>query len=147
MPSEATNKATRRQWRELGFFYSRDDSTKVWELRGSKTGLLRFRDELLAYSADPRYKVKAEHEHYGPYAYLKVMTWPETSIDQRTIRGPLGELARLAGIIETKLADAEPNSVIRIREEFAKDSPYSIVLSIQEDGFDPASADPRLPPI
>jgi hypothetical protein len=36
MPSEATNRATRREWRELGFFYLRDDRTKVWTLAGSR---------------------------------------------------------------------------------------------------------------
>jgi hypothetical protein len=40
MPSEATNRATRREWRELGFFYLRDDRTKVWTLAGSRAGLL-----------------------------------------------------------------------------------------------------------
>jgi len=42
MPSEATNNATRREWRELGFFYDRDDENKVWRLTGSRAGLLRF---------------------------------------------------------------------------------------------------------
>ena len=70
MPSDATNRATRREWRELGFFYDRDDGTKVWKLTGSRVGLLRFRDALLSYVADPRNALKSEHEHYGPYALV-----------------------------------------------------------------------------
>src|SRR5437773_4027209 len=81
MPSDAANKATRREWRELGFFYDRDDQTRVWKLTSSRAGLLGFRDALLSYVADPRNALKSEHEHYGPYSYLEVMTWPEAGFD------------------------------------------------------------------
>jgi hypothetical protein len=146
MPSDATNSATRREWRELGFFYDRDDQTKVWKLTGSRAGLLRFRDELLSYVANPSNASKSEHEHYGPYFYLEIMTWPEAGFDEHAIRGSLEDLARLAAIIEAKLATSLPGSSIQIREEFAADSPYSLVLEIRKDGFDPASADPQLLP-
>ena len=79
MPSDATNQSTRREWRELGFFYDRDDQAKVWQLTGSRAGLLRFRDVLRSYAADPGNDLKSEHQHYGPYGYLEVMTWPEAS--------------------------------------------------------------------
>src|ERR1700730_6781872 len=108
MPSDATNRATRREWRELGFFYDRDNQTKVWKLTGSRAGLLRFRDALLAYVADPRNALKSEHEHYGPYAYLELMTSPEAGFDDHAIRGPLADLGRLASIIESKLAQSRP---------------------------------------
>ena len=141
MPSDATNKATRREWRELGFFYDRDDQTMVWKLTGSRAGLLRFRDALLSYVADPRNTLKSEHEHYGPYLYLEVMTWPEAGFDAHAIRGPLADLTRLAKLIEGKLATARPGSSVLIKEEFALDSPYALVLDLREDGFDPATAD------
>jgi hypothetical protein len=145
MPSDATNQATRREWRELGFFYDRDDKAKVWQLIGSRAGLLRFRDALCSYAADPRNELKSEHEHYGPYGYLEVMTWPEAGFDDHAIRGSLADIARLATVIENKLAAALPGSTIRIREEFAADSPYGLILEVREDGFDPASADQALP--
>jgi len=144
MPSETTNRATRREWRELGFFYQRDDQAKLWKLTGSRSGLLRFRDALIDYAACPENDVESEHEHYGPYAYLKVMTCPEAGFDSDAIRGPLADLARLAKIIEVKLATASPGSSIPIREEFAAYSPYSLVLDLREYGFDPATADPCL---
>jgi hypothetical protein len=144
MPSEATNRATRREWRELGFFYDRDDRNKVWTLTGSRAGLLRFRDALLSYVADPRNALKSEHAHYGPYSYLEVMTWPEAGFDHHAIRGPVADLARLSALIEAKLAIARPGSMVRIQEEFAPDSPYALVLDLREDGFDPAAADPLL---
>ncbi len=133
-----------KEWRELGFFYDCDDQTRVWKLTGSRAGLLRFRDALLAYVADPRNKMTSEHEHYGPYMYLKVMTWPEAGFDSDAIRGPLADLERLAKVIAAKLAKARPGSSVQIQEEFAVDSPYALVLDLREDGFDPATADPLL---
>jgi hypothetical protein len=90
--------------------------------------------------------MKSEHEHYGPYMYLEVMRWPEAAFDEHAIRGSLADLARLARIIESKVVVALPGSSVTIREEFAPDSPYSLVLDVREDGFDPASADTALPP-
>jgi hypothetical protein len=145
MPSDATNKATKREWRELGFFYDRDDETRIWKLTGSRAGLLGFRDALLSYVADSRNALESEHEHYGPYKYLEIMTWPEAGFDDHAIRGSLTDLARLAKLIEAKLVAARPGSSIRIHEEFAANSPYALVLDLREDGFDPASADPLLP--
>jgi hypothetical protein len=145
MPSDAVNKVTRREWRELGFFYIRDDQARNWKLTGSRAGLLHFRDALLSYVADPRNELKSEHEHYGPYSYLEVMTWPEAGFDGHAIRGPLADLARLAKLIEAKLATASPGSSLVIQEEFAADSPYALILDLREDGFDPATADPVLP--
>jgi hypothetical protein len=146
MPSEAVNKATRREWRDLGFYHDRDDQRQEWRLIGSRAGLLRFKDALLRYAADPRNAEIAEHEHFGPYMYLEVMTWPEPGFDDHAIRGPLPDLARLARLIETKVAEAPPGSQIQIREEFAPNSPYSLILDVRSDGFDPAKADSALPP-
>ena len=144
MPSEATNNATRREWRELGFFYDRDDDNKVWRLTGSRAGLLRFRDALLSYVTDPRNASDSEHEHYGPYSYLKVMTSPNAGFDGHAIHGSVSDIRRLSGLIEAKLAAARPGATVRIREDFALDSPYALVLDLREDGFDPAAADPLL---
>jgi hypothetical protein len=69
------------------------------------------------------------------------MTWPEARFDGHAIRGPLADLARLAKLIEAKLSVVRPCSYVLIREEFAVDSPYSLVLDVREDRFDPATAD------
>ena len=145
MPSDATNEMTKQEWRELGFFYDCDDQKKVWTLTGSRTGLLRFRDALLSYVADPRKAQKSEHEHYGPYMYLVVMTWPETGIDGHAIFGSLADLARLAKLVEAKLVAAQAGSSFVIREEFAADSAYALAFDLREEGFDPATADTLLP--
>jgi hypothetical protein len=57
----------------------------------------------------------------------------------RDFAGSLADIARLATVIESKLAAAQPGSTIRIQEEFAEDSPYGLILEVKEDGFDPAS--------
>src|SRR5258706_1553818 len=145
MPSDEVNKQTHAEWQALGFFYDRDDEAKVWKLIGSRADLLRFRDALLAYVNNPHSAIESEHEHYGPYMYLKIMTWQEAGFDNNAIRGPLADLLRLAKLVETKLAKAQAGSVFRIQDEFIRHSPYALVLEVREDGFDPATADQLLP--
>jgi hypothetical protein len=145
MPSEPTNEPTRREWRELGFFYDMDEAAREWRLVGSRSGLLRLRDLLLAYTADARNQSVGEHEHYGPYQYLKVTTCPEPSFDDQGVRGSPGDLERLARLVEASLQDARAGSRIRIREGFAAESPYTLVLEVRPDDFDPSAADSALP--
>ncbi len=145
MPSDAVNRMTRKEWRDLGFFYDRDDHKKEWRLVGSRSGLLRFRELLLDYIADPMNAKESEHEHYGPYMYLEVMTWPKAGFDDHAIRGTLVDFKRLAALADSKLSTASPGSTVRIRGEFSEDSPYSLVLEVRDEGFDPASVDPMLP--
>jgi hypothetical protein len=141
---ERLKEQTRSEWRALGFFYDRDDNSKEWLLIGSRAGLLRFAALLRAYVADPRNEMKSEHEHYGPYMYLEVMTWPETGMDDHTIHGPLDQLQRLAILVDEKVSDLEPGTKARIRDEFAPGAEYSLVLDLRPDNFDPASTDTGL---
>jgi hypothetical protein len=145
MPSDAANEMTRKEWRELGFFYDRNDQQKEWRLIGSRSGLLRFRDALLEYAEDSSNDYQSEHEHYGPYWYLEIMTWPEPGFDDHAIHGSLADLKRLAVIIENRLATARVGDSVCIRDEFAANTPYALILELREDGFDPAQADPMLP--
>jgi len=135
---------TRREWRELGFFYDRDDASKEWRLVGSREGLRRFSDPLRSYASDPRNEVKSEHEHYGPYMYLEVMTWPEAGIDDHAIRGPLNAIDDLASLVDAKVAAMKPGGNVRIGEDFAAGTPYTLVLDLRQDDFDPSSLDPNL---
>jgi hypothetical protein len=135
---------TRSEWRELGFFYDRDESSKEWLLIGSRAGLLRFPALLHGYVADSRNEVKSEHEHYGPYMYLEVMTWPDAGIDGHSIHGSLKDLGRLAALVEERLSGLTPGHRVRIREEFASTAEYTLVIELRDDGFDPASVDANL---
>jgi hypothetical protein len=144
MPSEAVNDATRKEWRNLGFFYDRSDDTKEWRLVGSRSGLLMFCDLLLRYVGNPRNAANSEHDHYGPYMYLEIMTATKPGIDRHAIYGALQDLRRLASLIEAKLKNTGAGSVLRIREEFAGNCEYALLLDVRDESFDPASCDPEL---
>jgi hypothetical protein len=144
MPSDDIKKSTQQEWRDLGFFYHRDDRQKTWRLVGSRLGLLRFRDALLEYVDNPGNSYESEHEHYGPYLYLEIMTWHQSGFDSHSIHGSFAELRRLAAIIDAKVTVAQAGEAICIHDEFAMNSPYSMILEVREDGFDPAQADPNL---
>ena len=52
---------------------------------------------------------------------------------------------RTASDIEAKLTTAQPGDEICIRDEFAPNTPYALVLEVSKDRFDPAEAYPNLP--
>jgi hypothetical protein len=139
--AEMTEEQIKQKWRELGFFCELDDGRKIWTLTGSRAGLLFFPDILLGYVADPANATDGNHRNYGPYGSLEIMTWPEAGFDSHAIRGSLAALAHLADLVGAKLAFAEPGSPIMIREEFAPESRYTLLLDVRADGFDPASTD------
>ena len=142
MPSPAMNEATRRDWRELGFYYERDDATQTWRLLGTQRGLLGFAASLREYAADETKSQVSEHEHFGPYMYLEVGTWPTPEITDHWIAGPLEAIAALADHIEGKISSAQPIAVLKVRDAFAPSSPYEFQLELQPESFDPALADP-----
>jgi len=143
-PSETTDVATQREWRELGFYYELDDEARQWRFVGSKAGLARFQEALLAYVADPRNNSDSEHEHYGPYMYLEVMTWREAGADGHSIHGTIDDLRRLAGLIGERLASTHPGDHFVIGPEYSPSAKYSMRFDVMEDGFDPVAADAHL---
>ena len=140
-PAALTDEQIKQQWRKLGFFCELDDEKKNWHLTGSRAGLLYFPDLLLGYVNDPQNGASGTQKHYGPYGSLEIMTYPDAGIDGNAIRGSLDDLTRLAELVEAKLATAEVGSPIVIREEFAPQARYSLVLDVRPDGFDPSSMD------
>ena len=135
-----TEEQIKQKWRDLGFFCELDHQDKLWTLTGSLRGLLFFPDLLLGYIADPDNARDGTKKKYGPYGTLEVMTWPEPGFGN-SIRGSATALAHLAELVDAKLASAQAGDQIRIREEYASDNPYTLLLDIRPDGFDPASAD------
>jgi hypothetical protein len=138
---EMTDDHIKSAWRKLGFFCELDAGKKVWVLTGSRAGLLYFPDLLLGYVADPKNAANGALEHYGPYGSLEVMTWMEPGLDGNAIRGSLVDLERLASLVETQLATAQPGEQLKIREDYAANSLYGLVLDVRADGFDPSSTD------
>src|SRR5689334_3565960 len=136
-----TEDQIKQSWRKLGFFCEVDAEKRLWTLTGSRAGLLYFPDLLLGYVNDPKNAADREHQHFGPYGSLEIMTYPEAGFDGHAIRGSLAALTHLAELVEQKLAIAEPGEQIKIREDFAPNSPFALLLDVRADGFDPAAAD------
>ena len=143
MPSEKTNTVTRQEWRDLGFFYDRDDDAKEWRIAGSKSGLGKLAAAISKFALDPRNHKKSEHDHLGPYMYLEIGCWPEPQITGHWIAGPLSLLEDLAISIREKVAAAHEGSVILLRDSFAPGSPYELRIEVKAEAFDPARADPN----
>ena len=141
MLSEEQLNDIRDAWRGLGFHYDRDDAAKQWNFIGSGTGLFRFVSVLREYVADARNRKIGEHEHYGPYMYLKIVTRDKAGMDGGSIHGSLEDLARLADLVENAANRLKPGEAATIREEYAADAEYSMILELREDGFDPSSKD------
>ena len=127
-------------WRQLGFYCHHDSSSREYRLVGSPSGLRRFADLLRAYVADPRNATISEHEHYGPYG-LEIMTWSQPGIDDHAIFGPLAKLAELADMVEDRLGRARPGESVSVRDGFAPDAPFDLILDVRAEGFDPPSAE------
>jgi hypothetical protein len=144
MTTEQMNQVTREEWRELGFFYDFDKENSRWRLIGSRGGLLKFRDILNAYADDSRNQQISEHEHYGPYFYLKLMTWEGAEITENAICGTPSDFRRLAKIVENKLNACSAGSTFTIGDEYAEGNLAMIEFEVCEEGFDPASADTLL---
>ena len=139
---EELDELTLEEWRDLGFFYDQDKEAKCWRLIGSREGLLRFSKILNDYVADERNAALSEHEHYGPYWYLKVITWNKALITQDDISGTLDDLRRLAEITKKHLENAHPGDAFEIDKEYAPNNEYKLRFEVREDGFDPAEEDP-----
>jgi hypothetical protein len=141
VPSEDINAVTRSEWRSLGFFYERDDGLKKWRILGTANGLREFAHQIRLYAKNPKSKEISEHEHFGPYQYLKIGTWHRAEITQDWIAGPIESLERLASEIDLYAIRSGTVNLFNLRPVFAPGSPYELSLELQPDDFDPALAD------
>jgi len=111
-PIAMTDDSIRQEWRKLGFYCEMDREKKLWTLTGSRAGLLYFPDLLLGYVADPKNAADSEHEHYGPYGTLEIMTWPDAGFDSHAIRGSLVALAHLATVLADHVTERTPDRLV-----------------------------------
>lgn len=144
MPTDEMNQITQEEWRALGFFYDFDKNDSCWLLIGSRSGLHKFCDILNAFANDPSNEQISEHKHYGPYWYLKLMTWEEAEITEQAICGMPSDFKRLAEIIGRKLDSCVAGNKFSIGNEYAEGSKTILEFEVQEEEFDPSSADPLL---
>ena len=142
MASEATNEATRRAWRELGFFCGRNTAAKEWRIVGSVQGLRKFAAEIRSYASNPAHDRLSEYTHFGPAMNLEIGTSHQTEITEQWIGGPLVDLLRLATLIEQSAQNNVVGKRIALRSNFSPMAPYELILDVRDDAFDPALADP-----
>ena len=141
MTTEELNEQTKEEWRELGFFYDFDKTNSYWRLIGSRQGLIKFCEMLSDYANDERNAPLSEHEHYGPYWYLKLTTWNEPQITSDAIAGTLEDFKRLSKLIKQKLENASIGDKIIIDSDYSPLNEAKLILEVKEDDFDAAEAD------
>lgn len=134
----------REEWRELGFYYDRDDETKIWNIYGDRSGLNNLCVIIEEYISTKENEGLGEHEHLGPYQYLKIVTSNEPMITKQGIFGSFSDLKSFAKLFKSKLDQGSVNGQFTIGNEFAKSCEYWMVFHVMPDGFDPVSMDERL---
>jgi len=132
---------TRKEWRDLGFFYVSSESNKAWSLHGSQNGLLNLAGEIRTFCG--KNEIFGEHEHLLPHWYLTLTFDEHLDINGRGIQGRKSDFLALASNIEKVLFDCKIGDTIDV-SEFIDNSSYKMVLSICEAKFDPSTLDPQL---
>ena len=134
------------EWRQLGFYYELYENGDVhqWRFFGSKSGFQRFSSLLHKYADDPVNVNLSEHEHYGPYYYLKVMTSDQERITADMFEVTIQGARQLADIILRKTQSHAPGETFSIESEFGKNNTASALFFIMDERFDPASLDRSL---
>jgi hypothetical protein len=132
------------EWRELGFYYDFDERLSVnqWRFYGSKKGLENFVKLLDEYTSDQTNNKLFEHEHYGPYSCLKIITLEEESvINDNAIGGTFEELKKLRNIIADKISKTRPGQTFNIDKDFGTDNKATAKFFVMAEDFDPVSMD------
>lgn len=130
-------------WRDLGIYYDLDDRVSVnqWRLYGSRKGIETFAAAILEYGNNPRNAGLSEHEHYGPYSYLKIVTWNKPVFTANAWNGTIPDLKLLAELILSKLAVVQTGQTFSIDQEYGVDNEVTVKFFVMHDDFDPVSMD------
>jgi hypothetical protein len=133
----------KQEWRDLRFYYELEEYNdfKQWRFYGSKSGLLNFINLLEIYTANKANDKISEHDYYGPYHYLKIMTWDKPKITENYFAGTMEDLNNLAGIITSKLNAVGVGHTFVISKEYGESNTASARFFIMADDFDPVSMD------
>jgi hypothetical protein len=111
---------------------------------GSKAGFDRFASLLIDYAKDPVNKMLSEHEHYGPYHYLKVTTSNQNRITKDMFEVTIPGAVRLAEQIRKGTYSHSPGQTFSIGEDFGTDNTASTLFFVINDSFDPPTLDSSL---
>ena len=132
------------EWRELKFYYDFDERPSVnqWRFYGSKQGLLNFVKLMDTYVNNHNNDKLFEHEHYGPYMYLKIITLEDESvINDNAIGGTINDLKNLKDLIAFKIGTSFPGQTFTIDKEFGINNTATAKFFVMADNFDSISMD------
>ena len=128
------------EWNDLGFWYDVTPA-RGWIIRGSHAGLEKFAALLDRYAVEPRNTKLSEHDHWGPYMYLKVVTWSSSEINQDGIYGTLPDIVRLAVLVRERIASCSPGNSFALAQAFSAASSTELTLVCEPESFSPGAYD------
>jgi len=131
----------KEEWRMFGFYYDTDTANKKWIFIGSKLGLEQFSIYIHRFLNSGTRMFTSQHDHLGPYGYLKIMVYDPPNITENHICGSIQELERLGELIEKRIKESKPGDIFTIRDEYYESCEFSLEFRVKEYGFDPATAD------
>jgi hypothetical protein len=131
------------EWRALGFYYElvENKNRNEWHFYGSRQGLQHFLELLDEYTNNPANDVDSEHQHYGPYNYLKIMTWHKPTITPNYIAGTITDLKTFRSILADKMDQTQSGQSFSIDEEYGADNTATLIFFVMEKDFDPVQLD------
>ena len=133
----------KEEWRSLRFYYETDESDNIanWKFYGSRAGLCRFANILDQYVSNEGNDAISEHDHYGPYQYLKIMTWDKPEITKNYIGGTFNDLKFLKNIFTDKLNKTKAGQTFTIGSEYGTTNKGVLEFFVMNNDFDPVSMD------
>ena len=142
--SREMKEEARREWRELGFYFTYEEAARRWLFMGSRSGLAKLCRILTNYSADPKHEQISEHEHLGPYQDLKLVTWHAPEIREDGLYGRPSDFVRLAGaLVEASRSGAGTRLLGSVFLQ-GKKAGSEIEVRVATDDFDPAAEDANI---
>ena len=133
----------KKEWRDLGFYYELEEYNefKQWKFYGSKKGLFNLIKLLENYTAKKSNDYISEHDHYGPYSYLKIMTWGKPEITENYFAGTITDLNIIKDLIAGKLDGTDVGQTFVISKEYGEGNTASARFFVMAADFDPVSMD------
>lgn len=130
-------------WRRLGFYYDFDERVAVnqWDFTKAELASRHLYELVDEYISNPDNPVVSEHQRYGPYGYLKIMTWSEPKITNSCFAGTLNDLGNLSALVRTKITSSAPGETFGISDDFGTKNTATARFLVMEDAFDPPSID------
>ncbi|MHA4847864.1 hypothetical protein ACX0G7_27100 [Flavitalea antarctica] len=132
------------EWRQLGFYYDFDERASVnqWRFFGHKQGLLNFVKLIDDYVNNENNSHFSEHEHYGPYMYLKIITLEDQSvINRNAIGGTIADLKKLKDMLADKIDKCVPGQTFSIDKVYGEENTVTTKFFVMADDFDPVTMD------